>query len=167
MRGQCLVSLSGHSSHTQQGHLLWCVFRQRRAAKHASNVAFVTPRWRNRGALWELCVAQQQQRKTRRGEKVMWKLKDSIQSSLKSHPQETERECVCMCVCMCECGGWLEVGGGDPTDEYPLMVGACVQSRNSGEHRWKCSVNLVSHFNDVPPSESVWGGLAAVAPRQF
>lgn len=45
----------------------------------------------------------------------MWELKDSIQSSLKSH-----------------LGGEKERVGGNPSDEYPLMVEACVQSRNSG-----------------------------------
>lgn len=49
----------------------------------------------------------------------MWELKDSIQSSLKSHVGGGERACVC-------------VWGGDPSDEYPLMVEACVQRRNSG-----------------------------------
>lgn len=71
--------------------------------------------WCNRGALYELCVAQQQ-RKTRHGEKVMWELKDSIQSSLKSHLRRR----------------WWWWWGGGPNDEYPLMVEACVQSRNSG-----------------------------------
>lgn len=46
----------------------------------------------------------------------MWELKDSIQSSLKFHLR----------------GDRKRVGGGDPNDEYPLMVEACVQSRNSG-----------------------------------
>lgn len=89
-RGQCLVSLSGQSSHTQthtraqQAHLLWRVFHWLRFAVHPSKVAFVSLRWRNRGTLWALRVAQQR-RKTQRGERVMWELKDSIQCSLKSH----------------------------------------------------------------------------------
>ena len=46
----------------------------------------------------------------------MRELKDSIQSSLKSHLG----------------GERKSVRGGNPSDEYPLMVEACVQRRNSG-----------------------------------
>lgn len=106
-RGQCLVSLSGHSLRVQQGHLLWRAFGQRRAAEHASNVAFVSPRQRNRGALCEPCVAQQRRWKTRHGARVMWELKDSIQSALKSYIR----------------------GMGGYSDEYPLMVEAVKEKK--------------------------------------
>lgn len=52
----------------------------------------------------------------------MWKLKDSIQYSLKSHLSGGK-------------GGRKSVlvglEGGDPGDKYPLMVEACVRMKNS------------------------------------
>lgn len=122
--GQCLVSLSGHPPHTQsrartqQERLLWRAFHWRRFAVRASNVAFVSPRGGNRGALWALRVAQQQQWKTQRGGRVTRELKDSIQSATKSHLRKGGRNTV--------------LGGGDPSDKYPLMGEPCVQRRNSG-----------------------------------
>lgn len=63
----------------------------------------------------------------------MWELKDSIQSSLKSHLRgERERKSVC--------------GGGNPNDEYPLMVEACVQSRNSGRTQMEVFCELGQPF---------------------
>lgn len=107
------------------------------------------PCWSNRGALCELCVAQQQ-RKTRHGEKVMWELKDSIQSSLKSHLRRR----------------WWWWGGVPVMNIHWWWKHVC-KVEVVGEHRWKCSVNLVSHFNDVPLSDSVWGGLATAAQQRL
>lgn len=72
-------------AHAQQDRLLRRAFRQRRAAKRASNAAFVSRHSGNRGALWELCVARQPATNTARRES---RVGAERFHSLKSHPTE-------------------------------------------------------------------------------
>lgn len=135
--GQCVVSLSGRSSHTHNGTA--CT-----GARSVSGVLQSVPQ------MWPLCLGAPgtealcespaslgSPRKTRHGEKAGWELKDSILLNLihqKKRPEWVEREL-----------------DGDPKDEYLLMGEACVAE--VGEHRWKCSVNLFSRCNYPPLSD--------------
>lgn len=123
----CLVA---HRTRTQQGRLLRRAFRRRRAAKRASNVAFVSGCAPGTEALCEGPPRRSAARDKNNGHgerKPGWELKDSILFSLIQQKRRSggggggggaERR-----------GGKLD---GDPQDEYLPMVEACVPSRSRG-----------------------------------
>lgn len=121
----CLVA---HRTRTQQGRLLRRAFRRRRAAKRASNVAFVSGCAPGTEGLCEGPPRRSAARDKNNGHgerKPGWELKDSILFSLIQQKRRSGGG-----------GGGAERRGGeldgDPQDENLPLVEACVPSRSRG-----------------------------------